>query len=63
MEGPDAARILSAPRGGRLPPVIGVTAAAAAAAAACVYARMPLSDLQVLKIQKPIDSECLILWR
>lgn len=36
MDGPDAARILSAPRGGRLPPAMGVTAAAAAAAAACV---------------------------
>jgi len=48
MEGPEAARILSAPRGGRLPLDPGVTAAAAAAAAAWVYALIPLSDLQVL---------------
>lgn len=36
MEGPDAARILSAPLGGRFPFDPGVTAAAAAAAAAWV---------------------------
>lgn len=36
IDGPEAARILSAPRGGRLFVV-------------CVKARMPLSDLQVLR--------------